>query len=270
MAITTEPVYQREFQLNKDFTRSYVFTYQSVTDDPFISEADVAADTGWDIGLEHPNDSDAKVSDIRSVTTTDDGCNWQTTVRFETLTDPLDLPAEITYQPSQFQRPTEVDCFGKAILNSARDRYYNLLERDQSRPVFTITKNFATDVYALSQFYSDAINIGPWNGAATATVKVASISDVLVNDEVFGAYHRATAVFHHEPLGWDRKVLDQGFRWRDGNNLKHLITKDNVPVSEPALLNGQGKILPPNGTPFFNEHKIYNRLPFGLFDLWLL
>lgn len=198
----------------------------------------------------------------------EDGCDFTVTAEYgrrETEENPLDEPADIQWGFAQFQKPVQYDINNQPILNSAGDPVTDQ-EIDDSRLVLTVTRNEASFNPLLAFQYRDAVNATPFKGCPIGTVKVANIGAVEKHDKPdFGVYYTVTYTFHFDPKGFDRIILDQGYREKIDGKMKHILVQGQK-ITEPHLLDGTGKKLPVDGQPRFKTWRVYPRLPFGVFN----
>lgn len=255
----------RSYSLNEKNEHSYTLTYQVISNDRHESPYTVAAAIGVDIGdaLGY-----ARCTQISSDCISEDGLQWKVTVTYGKMTDsdpnPLNEPVDIQWSFEQFQKITDRDINGTAILNSAQDPFQEPVEIDDSRPVLTVTRNEASFNSALAYQYRDAVNSTYFYGEA-GTVKVSNISSTRQFDQQIGFYWKTTYAFHFNPMGWDKVILDQGFREKVAGKKKNILVQ-GVPIQESTLLNGAGAKLNVGGNPVFRTFRVYPRLPFTVFN----
>ena len=177
-------------------------------------------------------------------------------------------PPEIQWGFAQFQRNTDRAIDGTAIVNSAKDPFSDPVEIDDSRPVLSVTRNELTFNSSLAYIYRDAVNSDVFQGAAKGQVKVSNISSTRVKhpNTSIGFFWKTSYEFHFNPNGWDRYILDQGYRELKSGKKQNIMVQ-GVIVQEPALLDGAGLQLPPAGTPKFKKFKVYPELPFSIFNI---
>lgn len=199
-----------------------------------------------------------------------DGTKWKVTGNYafpdagETSENPLNAPPQINWDQTQYTKLTDRDIEGNAVVNSAGDPYQDAQEIDDPRPVLNITRNIQNFSPALAYQYRNAINADPFQGAGPGEVKVMAIKADYQYDQQWGNYWTVSVQLQFEPLGWDRKILDQGFREKKNNKMVAITTSGEA-VKEPALLDGTGKVLAVGGQPVYRTHKFYPRLPFNVF-----
>lgn len=175
-----------------------------------------------------------------------DGANWKVSIEYgpwdpRIEENPLDKKLELEWDWVQFEKIADVDRDGKAVVNSAGDYFDPPIVMDDSRPILRIVRNEPDFSMAYASDYRDSINDGPWYGYPAYTVKCTSITAKLeYSMNIPGDnkwYWTLTYVFHLNPDGWDKEVLDQGLRSSGGEP----IIKGGVPATSPVLLDGAGE-----------------------------
>jgi len=255
----------RSFSVTEKNEHNYTLTWQVISDDPYESPSTVAASVGVSIG---DSLGFAKCKQISSDCVSDDGLQWKVTASFgkvENQGSPLNDPPEIQWGFEQFQRIIDRDINGTAILNSADDPFQQPIEIDDSRPSLTISRNEANFNASLAFQYRDAVNSTGFFGTGPGMVKVSNISSSRQFDQQIGFYWKTTYEFHFNPQGWDKIILDQGFREKIQGRKKNILVA-GVPIQEPTLLNGFGTQLAVGAQPRFKTFRVYPRLPFSVFN----
>jgi hypothetical protein len=201
---------------------------------------------------------------------------WHVTCRYDTgrqwTDNPLNDPADISWDAEQFQRPAYKDKDGDAILNSANDYYDPLPRRDDSRWAVTVRKNLAA-VPSWILNYQDAINSSSfWLDGLFVLTRKAKMQKVGVSswqhrDGI--PFRIVTMLIHVAKDGFSLEILDQGFHYLDGSDKKHILDDEGVEVTTPALLDGSGAVLssPSPSTAVFNTHNVYDELDFRALPL---
>jgi len=200
----------------------------------------------------------------------EDGLDWIVTANYGTPEEeenPLNERPKVSWSLAQFQENVEYDINGKPILNSAGEPYSEPVQIDQSRLVLTITRNEASFNPALALAYADAVSATTFKGAPAGKVKVANIASTEEEHKnvAGGVYSKTTYTFHFNSRGFQKKLLDHGFREKVEGKLKHILVQGQK-ITEAALLDGTGKQLPEGGQPKFKDWHVYPKLPFGIFN----
>lgn len=256
----------RNLSVNEKAEKTYVFIFQVISDNKYEDPNTVVASTGATIGT-YLNPY-ARCNNISADCISEDGLQWIVTLTYGKLDrepNPLDQRPDYQWGFAQFQKSIDKDINGEAILNSAKDPFSEPIEIDDSRPVLKVTRNeFAFDP-ALASKYRDAVNATTFKGYKAGQVKVSNISSVETKDENIGYYWKTSYEFHFNPEGWDKVLLDQGYRQFVSSKKLNILVQ-GVPATEPVLLDGNGYALPSGGTPKFKEFRVYPRLPFTIFN----
>jgi hypothetical protein len=269
---------ERTASIGDENKREYTRTFSVITDSPNTGPAIVRTAAGipvrgdyYTTGTEF--DLLAYALNIESSCISADGLQWIVNVDYGFIdndgeTNPLSEPSTESWSFQQFTRATDQDVNGNAIVNSAGDPFAQAVQVDDSRPVLSVTRNQATFNAPLAYLYKDKTNRDPFRGAPAGTVKVMDISGQQQHDQTFGTYWQVKVEVQFNIEGWDKVLLDQGFRELDGTSgeLKP-ITNNGVVVSDPHLLDGVGAALPAGGTPQFGTYRVYGRMPFRILGI---
>jgi hypothetical protein len=167
----------------------------------------------------------------------------------ESEENPLNRPARIRWRTSNYQKAIWQDINGKALLNSAGDYFDPPVEVDRAYWTVSVAKNVA-DVPTFILDYENAVN----NAAITIGGVVigqheAKLSDIEISElKIEGDYQyfEFSYTLERRREKWiPFRVLDQGLRFKDGANRKHIMDQSTPPrpVSSPRLLNGSGAVL---------------------------
>lgn len=172
------------------------------------------------------------------------------------------------------------------ISNSAGDVYDPPLERDFSRLILRVEKNFASYDPLLASQYANTVNSDNWLGFPKWTILCKPFKGKLTIDHGV-TYWRVTFEFHFDFRRWTSKVWDTGLRefitQQDIDNKRvspdikkpgynHIKNADGTFITEPILLNGAGyRLIPPGGvlSPalamdgiIYNQFRLYRQMPF--------
>lgn len=262
--------------------RTYTRVYRVVTNDKADGPQIVRTASGVpNFGASYVDGNDADTSCVVTSKTAetlgDDPFIWNVSVNYtipdgDSTTHPLLRAADISFGFEHFQTICERDNQGNGVTNSAGQYFDPPIEKDDSRPVLTVTRNQASFSGAIAIQYQDAVNIDFFSGAAPGQCKMFNISSVKTI-EPFGdppvdvTYWRTTYEIHFNRDGWIKRILDQGRYERDGDKLVQIKDKDDKHVTDPVLLDGNGKELPvetgQNVQAVFLPYRVYRELPFG-------
>jgi len=161
---------------------------------------------------------------------------------------PLKMPAEISYRWETSREPIDEDANGEPIVNSSGEPFDPPIEENFEDLVMTITQNEATFDPAKFTNYNGRTNSKEFGGFAAGLVKMKAPTG---DEQQQGAakYFRVTWTFVVRNDGWKRRQLDRGFRElvgvdADGKpKYTQIKDTDGNPISEPALLDGNGRKL---------------------------
>lgn len=253
--------------------RSAQKTYQVITDSAFTDEFTVLSATGLPLaGSRHPSQLGVYAMGFEAQPDgSEDGMGWVITVSYgifdpdKTQENPLDERPRLSWDRAQFERVVEKDTGGNAILNSAGDPFDPPVTLDDSRPVLTITRNEASFDTTLAESYKDCVNTDVFFGWPAGQVKVGAITaEEQWSDYLNDTYVVVKYEFHFNPNGWQKSILDQGYRAKSGATRK-LILIDGQPATSPVPLDGSGAQLSATGTPVFLAFTVYPTAAFADF-----
>ena len=250
------------------------------------------------LGDAHPNDASAYCRRRRARNEEFSKIVWKLTCEYSTGSElddnPLDDPAEISWETDSRQRAFWKDRDGNAILNSAGDYYDPPIQGDDSRWTATVKKNVAAvpawllnyrDVTNSDQFTLDGLTIA----VGEAKMSRIRISKWQERNEI--AYRVLTMTIALNGDGWEKDVLDQGFRERDpcatscgsagsgsasgsGSGAcdvgrRHILDANCDPVVSPVPLDGNGCAIacPTPENAVFRTHHIYKTKAFSSLPL---
>lgn len=209
---------------------------------------------------------------------------WTVTYEYTTeLEDVTAVPTEREYEyqwsTEKWTQPVDFDINGDPVVNTINDFFAEPIEREQSRPILTVTRNeaAATDIAALKLAYEDRVNDDTFIGAPARSVRLTDISassqkDTLP-DESTVVYWRVsyTFMFKLDEYGWDIKVLNNGFHCIDdeisADDYSPCKTADGQSSGEYMLLAEDGTRLEPDGTPFPLVFEVYEEADFDSLSL---
>jgi hypothetical protein len=267
--ISVKELGQKAKSENNTEERTALRVFQAISDTPTTTvAAETASDGVTTIPVKyatHPNDATRKV---RSKNATPDEESNRTVFYVEVnysskgkekVENPLDRPAEFdwsfddgteTYFLDRGENGDGVDPF--PTVNSAGERFEELLERETGSITCTITKNIAHNAYSPTNalFMKDALNDssitvdGVVVGAYQAKCKGWTCGAV---QEENGTQFRVSKVVLQFRRTWDHVVEDRGFNEKDGSTgkLKEIV-KGTPPtkVDQPWPLDAAGAAKP--------------------------
>lgn len=286
MTITYEGLGKTQSANNTQGKRTYVITLM-------LSTTLTAETAFWvgshasvpQIGAVHPDDSGAWLQTI-DVDLTDPKFGWTVTLNYsserELAIDPTTEPAIVTLNTEQFQKPAVFDISGYGICNSAGDPYDPPNMMDDSRRLFTVSKNMASVpswvISSQDAINSDVFSLGGLSiGIGLAKVQSVSVGEPQVRNGV--AFRVVTFQIQVQRDGWTLNPLDAGFRelaW-DGLTRINIYNPpstgdtnggDERPTA-PVPLNGSGQAQanPTITSAVYGSHVIYQSIAFSTLPL---
>ncbi len=205
----------------------------------------------------------------------DDGESVETANPTDREENPLNRPATYKVESEQTTEIAEYDFNGDAIVNSAGEPFDPPAQVEVSYPMIVVEKNFPIGhpILALNiqSLYYDCTNDDVWRGIPIGQLRIVKIGCVydFENGVAFG---RVTFNMKLKWKGWKLKIVDCGFNWIQGGELKQIdVPKDGdgKAPETPQPLDGNGQRLNGNvgqiGTlPLvFREFQIYRGLAYA-------
>jgi hypothetical protein len=237
-------------------------------------------------GMQHPQVQWAYVNDISAVPDDEDEFAFLVTVRYTTIAasgiapeeNPLLRPYKISVTDTTTQEEVAKDLDEKAVVNSSREPLFGAI-RDVTNHVLTITRNEPFFPWADLKRYRNTINASTFYDGDPRTWRLLSITgDLAFESGIFFA--QVSYRFEHEPMGWNRKIMDRGTRKiittytgpDPEKKYKTLTDGDGRQFQGFFLLNGHGQPLPETEDPVFLPLKgppwrFYEELSFGPLNL---
>lgn len=279
--------------INSDFERQYTRTLHldcGPGDGPVLILGALAS-AGFTVGSAYTwgseSDTGVILNDIalRPHSQAEDGLTWEAVLSYgkppsreaRASSDPFEWLPEVEVTFREYERPVERDTAGDLIVNSAGDPFNPTLVRDDSRMILRITRNEATEPYAVMRAIKNTVNELTWLGLPPRTAKALAPRCTIewhqnvsgfrywkvayefeINDEVYYADDGTTVIGQ----GWDQVVLDAGFRQLISGE-RSVITIDGQPPNEPVPLNGAGLLLPVDDPPQYLVFKVYPEVDYG-------
>lgn len=269
----------RTHSLSKDDS-TYTRVFRIITDDPDDGPQTVrgylASEEGIVYGVTYAAGNDVDLSSrVKTITpspASDDGRHWDVTVQYgifdtdSTSSSPLDEAWQYDWSFSQYEEPVEVSVNGFYVLNSAGDPFSEPITRERARPILSVSRNELSFNSILSIYYVGAINLDSFQGGGPGTVRCINIGASRQYQDGFGYYWSAKYEFEFRSEGWDKIVLDAGYRELSGGKKKQIMVNGR-PVNDPALLNGGGGAAPAGAEPSYKRFQVYPALPFSVFGI---
>lgn len=248
----------------------------------FKYETSDQSEDAWDVGS-HPNAPviGERFHDAWCVSSSPENSDpwkgWKITAEYssarELATDPTADPAIVTLDTEQFQKPAVFDASGDAVANSAGDPYDPPNMMDDSRRIFTVTKNMSSVpswvITSQDAVNSDVFTLGGLSiGIGLAKVQRVSVGEPQSRNGV--QFVVLTMQIHVQKNGWLLEPLDAGFREIDGTTRKNIKNDgDSEYPAAPVPLDGSGGVLanPTLATAVYGSHQVYSTLAFSTLPL---
>ncbi len=194
-------------------------------------------------------------------------------------TDPLAQPAQISYSAVYYQEPADVDVDGAQIGTVNGEPFDPPIMIDQADMLVSITRNLAEFLPTTLSKYMNTINSDWFLNFTPHQLRIVGIrADKVTTAQPF--YYRVTVDIQAKntfdeignPIGWDKRILHQGFRvWNlefndDGSPKTVHATDDGTPpkrVTEPVLLRDNGLELVPGMPNDFRTFQVYREEVFA-------
>lgn len=162
--------------------------------------------------------------------------------------NPLDRPAEISWEGGEVVEAMMKDWAGLTVANSAGEPFDPLPERYIQAGDCTITRNEESNPASVVVGYSYTTNNASlWSGAvATENALLGKITAQKTSEVVNGAtvvYWKVTYPISFRNDNWRLKLLDQGWRYLDSSGYPTEITdrSGNTPTV-PVAMDGAGNV----------------------------
>src|SRR5581483_6308336 len=166
---------QRRGTYDEKGIREYDATWRVITDDPLDGPLTVTKAPGipWRgtpyIGIGNDIDLAARARTAQATEDGDDGRLWIVRVTFSTDAtqqdepdNPLEKPADISWQFNSQTKVVERDASGSLIKNKAKRQFASPIEIDEVRPVLTISKNMPSFDPGMAYSYANKLNASTW------------------------------------------------------------------------------------------------------------
>lgn len=195
--------------------------------------------------------------------------------------NPLDRRARITVRSVRYSKLTDKDKDGKAFITSAGEKY-PAQEVDDERWTITVRKNYVSIpdyIWDYQKKINDGAIIVKGRSLAEKTVKFCEVSIGDLQIENGHEFYAIEFTLDYKRDGWGLSLLDAGFYYKDGTDLKEITVKDSngdlVPASVAVLLDGSGGMLhetlghpvTSSDTVFYNDYVLYETADFSVLPL---
>lgn len=189
---------------------------------------------------------------------------------------PLDAAPQVSWVPLNEQEPYAVDVENMPVINSAKQPFDPLPQRDAGPHVLTIRQPEVYHSIQKGVTYKNTINQGDWKilgyNVRDGSAKCMGITAESQRYAGFLWYWNVTYVFHLRPEPWDQDILDQGVMQLVETSTGDMVLEHIWPelavaggevVQQNVLLDGNGKPLKPGEDPVFLKRKPYRRVSFN-------
>jgi len=189
-----------------------------------------------------------------------------------TATHPLDRPPDVAWDFIAGTQVVYEDANGDPITTSSKEFFDPPLEIEEYYPRLVIARNQLAYSPPVALEYTGAVNSDSFFGADPHQVRCAGITGRLqfeVWQKANIAFWNVVYEFHFRIAehGWKKRLLDIGYYELDANGKqKHILDKQQAPVTSPVPLDGAGGqlTLGPNVKPvFLPAIEIYRSKPFA-------
>jgi hypothetical protein len=170
---------------------------------------------------------------------------WEVTVNYGQLgnqtTNPLDRPPEFLWERSAWQQTVSYDVkTGKEILNSAGEKFEDIVQADQSRLVLHVKRNEPIYDPSIASQYADHVNSDTFFGWSKNMVKCSppkGTPTIEGDYSFFVVEYEFIFYYGLRGEGWQKKIVDQGFNELKNGDLVPI--KENMqPINKPKFLHG--------------------------------
>lgn len=131
--------------------------------------------------------------------------------------------------------------------------------------VFTRNEPFFDEALLFGSGYLRAVNEDQFRSFAPGTCCLANVEATDAWDKAIGKYYEVAYTVEVDPEGFDLKLLDAGYRDRDGNDL--VSRKTGAHRSGPSMLNGLGYELGEGEDPVKLTYRSRKKKPFAALNL---
>lgn len=173
---------------------------------------------------------------------------------------------------SATQEEIDQDIFGKPILNSSDEYFETPLSRtfNDIAGQFTYRTVNYNPVFAAG--FMDHVNDGMFLGFAPGEAKLVAFDGEEIENEDGNNWNISIEI-HFRPGGWERRILDQGYREftgvdDDGKPIyPAILDEDKEPVRSPVPLDGNGRKKQKEAPASFLLYEVLATANFDLLNL---
>ncbi len=247
-----------EFSKSRTHKRVFRVLTDSHSDDGTVAGSAAGLPVPYE---QHPGDPGARATKQTVTQDTASPRKWIVTVEYSTGTqeqeeddNPLNEPVKRSWSVQKISRLLTKNTSGKAVLNAAGDPFDPPAELPRSLTMVKFVRNEASFGGSTIRQYIDKINSRPFGGAAVECIRCDSITA----DENFKngvSYFTVTYEFLEDPLGWQPKLLEAGFRaYKEDDDHEltgpfKVLGEDGKEVDKPVPLDERGVQIPNDQLP---------------------
>lgn len=180
--------------------------------------------------------------------------------------NPLNRPADISWDSEEVRIAVYKDLDGKPILNTAHQKYETALEVEYRRRVITIVKNYATYDDSTAENYENKVSSAIFLNKAAGTVYCKRISARrMFEGNIY--FFQVMFQFMWDVRGWKANLVSVGnqelvstspMKW------KPITDNGGIPISTPVLLTNTGTKASGNPpTPYVQEYRVKDVVDFN-------
>lgn len=256
----------RSASSDKDRRVEYSASFSILTSNQFDSPNYVGFNQPFSIGEIYDG---WPISNI-NIDETDDPCQWTMTITYgsddtEQDPNPLNEPWVYSVNYDSEQVAVQRDVHNRPILNTAGDFFDSVMEIDQAAPTLTARRNFPSFPWNIANQYTNTINRDSVFGASPKTLKFMRLSgqqqQTKVNDQDL-IYFDVSVEIAFRRDGWNRKVLNQGFREKKDDELVPIKIKGKD-ITSPVMLKRDGTRAELASPPHVIDFQVYREQNFG-------
>ncbi len=224
----------------------------------------------------HPYEQFIYVKD-KQVAMADGPLHWRVTVYYEYVANPLNEPYTAEWMFVDSYEPIDRDRQHKALVNSADEPFDPPIQEEAHDIILRIVRNEQSYNPLVASNFKKSVNESQFLWFPPQTVKCPVYESVRMRKAnlfycqvKYEFAIRTDMDSESQYIGWKRRILDQGFREKTGNNEngqpKYALIKDDdgSPVSQPVLLNGSGERLAAEADPVFLTFETKNLMDFSV------
>lgn len=200
--------------------------------------------------------------------------SFKVTCNFESIQDPVNQPVKISMSFATSTEAIDKDYEGNPILMSNGETPDPPISREVHDQVYRYEFNDWNFDDVLAAQYQGAINSDAFKPHPNAKLfqpdqcKIITFTGNPVKEGLLEYFSCVIEIQVRDQLDgdtWKRRILDQGYRELndDGDAYITIVDDNGNPLSQPSLLDGEGRALSPDADPVYNEYYTDKRLSFS-------